>query len=167
MRVNARGTVVAAAAGMLALVLTGCGAGQDAATALNLPSVPGVNVDAADGSVLVRNAMITYQREGYPVGGEAPVRVWLVNQTDRPVSLVDASSQLAGVVTVDGGAEVAPGGVLELTLRAGDLRQPVAATGSLPLSLGFDNGVELTMRVPMAPPLRPEPRLPMDLGDGH
>lgn len=168
------GTRAAAAvvAGLMGLALAGCGAGQDAPTSLELPSVPGVNVQAEDGSVGVRNAHVIFDAEGYPAGGEAPVRLWLVNNTYQPVRLQQATSAEAGTVSLAGEVEIPPTGTLEATLQVGGLNRQVGTTDEnaeaaapLPLTLRFGNGAEIMIQVTMAPPDQAQPRQPMDLDD--
>jgi hypothetical protein len=167
MRRSTRSAAVTAAAGLLGLVLTGCGAGQDAQTSLTLPSVPGVNLDAADGSILIRNAYLVFDADGYPVAGEAPIQVWIYNTTSRPVRLTGlASPQGAESVETDGAVVIPPGGFVHPTLQAAGLRRSLNGTSTLPLHLTFDNGVELAMEVPMAPPLADQPRTPA-VADDH
>ncbi|MFS8498426.1 MAG: hypothetical protein FWJ70_09340 [Micromonosporaceae bacterium] len=166
MRKRSRGAAIVAAA-LLGLGLAGCGAGQDAPTSRVVPAVPGVNVDAEDGSVVVRNALVPYQPQGYRVGGQVPVEMRIVNQGLEPVRLVSASSEQAARAQIAGEAVIPPGVATPLTLRLGDLRAAVNATSRIPLVLRFDNGVELSMQVPVAPPERPEHRTPMDLEQEH
>lgn len=162
----------AIAAGLLGAALAGCGAGQDAPTSLELPSVPGVAASAEDGSVLVRNAHVVFDPDGYPAGQEAPVRLWLANETYEPVRLLAASSAEAASVDVGGGIEVPPTSVVEATLRVSGLQRQLggtagdpATTAALPLTLSFDNDVELVLAVTMAPPMDAQPRQPLDLDD--
>lgn len=158
----------AIAAGVLGLVLAGCGAGQDALTAANQPSVPGVNASTEDNSILVRNAYVIFQEEGYPAGGQASVRLWLANQTGQPIRLVEAASPGAGgAASVDtgGAVQVPADGLVEAVLQVNGLRASLTPAGSLPLTLSFDNGAELALDLNVAPPLEDLPREPMDLSD--
>jgi copper(I)-binding protein len=167
MRNSTRGAA-AAVAGLVGLALAGCGAGQDALTSRTVPSVPGVNVDAEDGSVLVRNAVIVYRAGGYPVGGEAPVELHLINETPAPIRLVSASSDHAASVEFQGTVEIPPGQMLTATLVLTRLTEPVrGGDGSVPVDLRFDNDVELSLQVPAAPPLEPVPRTPMTFEEEH
>lgn len=71
-----------------ALLLSGCAAGQIAETAVKSSSIGGVNIDAPDGSVSVRNLSVPYPGiEGYPAGGSAPVEVGLYNNTNEPIAI--------------------------------------------------------------------------------
>jgi hypothetical protein len=148
---------VVAACGLLGVVLAGCGAGQDASTAQDLPSVPGVSA-SLDG-IAVRNATVP-AGGGYEVGGAAPIEFTLVNETDGVIRLVSAASELAASVEVAGGGTVAvPAfGLLPVTLDATGLVENLDGTSSLPLELTFDGSVVVSLDVPVAPPAVPEPR---------
>lgn len=164
-----RGVAVVAAAGLLGLMLAGCGTGQDAPTSLDLPSVPGVNVAAEDDSILIRNAHVEFSEEPYPAGGGAPVRMWLFNQTAEPIRLVEVTSvdEETGTfanVAIDEAIEVPPFGFMETTLQATSLRRTVTGVVSVPLTLAFDNDVELSIQVTMAP--APDGSLPRERMEG-
>lgn len=184
-----RATVVGAAAATLGLALTGCGAGQVAQTAEVLPPVPGLNVDveAPDGSIALRNVVVAYPGpEGYPLGEDATIELAIVNQTPGPVTLVAAGSDQAASVAVGAVAEQDPQGVVptptgtpgadvveipaagyvSTTLLASGLTEALNGTNALPLTLTFDNGATVALDVPMATPLSPEPREPIDLDEG-
>lgn len=167
MRTSTRGAAVVAAVGLLALVLAGCGAGRDAQTSLDLPSVPGVNVAADDGSVLVRNGAVVFSEDGYAAGEQAPVELWLVNTTDETVRLVEVTVEEAESVTFDE-IELAPASVVSTTLQATGLDQEFDFRHTLSLTLRFDNGAEISTPVPMAPPMDDRlPREPMTFEDDH
>ncbi|MFV2020592.1 hypothetical protein [Micromonospora sp. LOL_023] len=71
-----------------ALLLSGCAAGQIAETAVKSSSIGGVNIDAPDGSVSIRNLSVPYPGiEGYPAGGSVPVEVGLYNNTSEPIAI--------------------------------------------------------------------------------
>src|SRR3712207_4476777 len=75
-----------------AIALAGCSAGQVAETALKRSSVPGVNVDNANGSVPVRNLWVQYPgTQGYAAGEDAPLEVGLYNQTRQPITVLVSS----------------------------------------------------------------------------
>ncbi|HEY8474608.1 MAG TPA: hypothetical protein VIL37_18485 [Natronosporangium sp.] len=163
--------VAGLAAGTL---LAGCGAGPDAATGETRPSIPGVDADAGD--IHVRNAVVTFNPEGYAPGEDAPVTLSIGNVGQDTVRLVGVTSESAGSVTVasvtqvglvsppPGGApggqqvEVAPGQLVAVTLTATGLREPLTGAAVLPLTLTFDTGAELALEVPVAPPDQPLPR---------
>lgn len=163
---------VVAAAAALAVALAGCGAGQDASTSRQLPSVPGVNAASEEATVLVRNAHVVFDADGYDVGDDAPVRLWLVNDTRDPIRLTQATSEQAGSVDIGGGVEIPPEGVVDATLTATGVNRPLGVNSDaietvqpLPLSLAFSNDVEMDLQLTMAPPMEAQPRQQMDLDD--
>lgn len=151
---------VVAAAGLLAAVLAGCGAGQDAATARDRSSVPGVNA-GLDG-VEIRNANVPASVDGeeYAVGDTVPIEFSLVNDTGAAIRLVGASSEWAESVEVAGGDTVAlpASGLRTVTLEATGLTEPLNATESLPLELDFGGDLVMSLEVPVVPPDAPLPR---------
>jgi hypothetical protein len=122
-RSTLRGAVVLAASGALAVVLSGCGAGQVTQTENQQPPVDGVNAASDDGTILLRNAAFAYPGpDGYRVGGTAPLRLRLLNKGDRAVRLVAVDSE-GGTVTLAAGGSGAPS-------AAGGSAAPSAAGGS-------------------------------------
>lgn len=190
-----RRVAVAATSGLLGLALIGCGATQNAATAHDRPSVPGVNV--SDAGVSARNAIIEFSPEGYAVGENAPIQVALINDTNEPVRLVEVSSPAAQSVTVadativtlpqpdpadpdvadpqptdpaEAAQEIAlgPQGFITATFELTGLTEELGLAAVTPLQLTFDNGAELSLMVPVAPPLAPQERGEhLDVGHGH
>jgi copper(I)-binding protein len=157
---------------LAAFALAGCGAGPDAQTSQIVPAIAGVNADA--GEILVRNAVVPFAAEGYPRGGDAPLEFSIANTGREPVRLMRLSSEGAGSVTVTsatpigaptsspgGGTgttvEVVPGELVAVVLELTGLREGLNGTGSIPVTLTFDNGTELPLAVPMATPLDPLP----------
>lgn len=107
----ARGAAVAALAAAMSAGLAGCGAGQISRTAETEPSIVGVNVDAPDQSVLIRDAAVAFPGpEGYPAGARAPITMVIFNETPTAVRLLQARSEL-GPVTIEppGASPAAPG----------------------------------------------------------
>ncbi len=105
----ARLVALSALAGLgAAAVLAGCGAGQLAQTANELPGVPGINVNVGqDGAIQLRNIVIQYNNPvGYPAGGSAPLVVRIFNSGQQPVSLVGVDAPgVATRVALVGGAQ--------------------------------------------------------------
>ncbi len=86
-----------------AMLLTGCGAGQDAQTASKEPSVPGVSADLK--GIAVRNVQIAYpdrETRTYPRGGDAPLEVRIFNSSTETDALVRVSSEIAEEVVLVG-----------------------------------------------------------------
>jgi copper(I)-binding protein len=188
-RKQTRRVLLATASGLLGLALAGCGAGLDAPTSQTLESVPGVDADVA--GIAVRNALVPFAAGGYAPGEDAPLQLWVVNNNQEPVRLVAASAESVGSVTVTRAVQVgapagpeaveptepagtagpelavAPGALVSATLQLTGLGQPLDGTALLPVTLTFDNGAAVSLEVSMAPPLDPQPREPMDLGEEH
>jgi copper(I)-binding protein len=165
--------VVLVTGALAALVLAGCGAGQDAATARTRPSIPGVDANAGD--IQVRNAVVEFSSEGYAPGDDALVTLSIANDGEVPVTLTRASSDGAASVTVAGATQVgavsptsgagltpqvqvAPGQLFAVTLQLTDLRLAVNGATAIPVTLTFDGGVDVPLAVPMDTPAEPQPR---------
>jgi copper(I)-binding protein len=83
-----------------ALVVAGCGAGQNVQTEVE-PAVNG-NFGQA-GPILIRDAQFAYPPDGtYPGGGSAPLIVTIVNSGSGDDELVEVSSPVAGDVAITG-----------------------------------------------------------------
>jgi len=106
----ARGAAVAALAALMSAGLAGCGAGQISRTAETEASIVGVNVDAPDQSILIRDAAVTFPGpEGYPAGARAPITMVIFNETPSAVRLLQARSELGQVsIELPGVAPVTP-----------------------------------------------------------
>ncbi|GAA4594168.1 hypothetical protein BJY16_001238 [Actinoplanes octamycinicus] len=86
--VTRRAALVAGVATVGVIALAGCSAGQVAETALLDTPIAGVNAQAVDGSVFVRNAQVQYNgTEGYAKGENAPLELSLYNQTEAEVTV--------------------------------------------------------------------------------
>jgi hypothetical protein len=74
-------------------LLAGCSAGQLAETSLEVSAVggsSGQSVVAEPNQVIsIRNATIDYRAGGYQTGQTAPLTLWVVNDTNVPVTLSD------------------------------------------------------------------------------
>jgi copper(I)-binding protein len=87
------------------LALSACGAGQQAQTAQQQSAISGVNGEAGDGRVALRNALIPFAgSQGFQQGGNAPMAVSIFNNGLNTVKLVDVSAQDASDVVLVGGA---------------------------------------------------------------
>jgi copper(I)-binding protein len=181
---------VAAVAGLISLGLAGCGASQTAATANQLPSVPGLNL--TEGDVAVRNLLVPYSLDGYPTGSDVPVVMSIFNEsTSQQVRLVEVSSPLSSSVSIVDVTEVrypvlpgqadpnapvpeqqpevtfAAGEFAHVTVQVSQVNAPVRADGGVPVELRFDNGVEFVVVAPIAPPLEPLDRAEPANNVGH
>jgi copper(I)-binding protein len=91
-----RWTAVLSAAG---LALTGCGAGNRAATSEMGTAISGINVDVGD--LALRDLRVDFGQRGvYLEGQAAPLRVWIDNQGDEPIVLEAVESPVAEAVTL-------------------------------------------------------------------
>ncbi|QJY49049.1 hypothetical protein [Pseudonocardia broussonetiae] len=162
--------------------LTGCGAGQQAATANQLTSSPGSV--AAVGSLQVRDAQIAWSGavpgdEVYAVGEDAPLQLTIVNTTDAGPggadTLVSLSSPIASSGLIVGDATIPDGNVLtagydqpvastvtegarEVELTLLDLTTPVRAGMTYPVVLTFADAGELRLQIGVENPSILPPR---------
>jgi copper(I)-binding protein len=116
-------TVVPAAAGLgLALLLTGCGAGQITQTDTQVAAVNGANGEV--GEMAVRNAELAFPANSaqgvYQPGSTAPLIVTIVNTGLTEDTLIGVSTPAAESVTIDGsptGSRAIPGGFAVISGR--------------------------------------------------
>jgi hypothetical protein len=108
-RIRRAGPITAAVA---VTALMGCSAGQVTQTSSGVSSVSGLNTQTDDGSVLIRNLMVSYRgTAGYPAGATAPLELLLFNQTGEPVT-VSISSRPSDA---DVQADIVSAGSVEVT----------------------------------------------------
>lgn len=98
-----------------ALALSGCGAGQVASTAEQVPAVAGANAGA--GPIAVRDAVIVFGEdvEGgsvYTRGAEAPLSMTITNQGGEADRIIGVTSPWATEVVVGGTTEIPAGRAL-------------------------------------------------------
>ena len=104
-RSNRRPLVAGALAVFAALatgLLSGCGSGQIAQTAQIEAAVTGVDAQASDRAVFIRDALVDYPGPtGYRAGSDAPLTLWIFNTTQKAVRLVGvtAAEQDAGQIS--------------------------------------------------------------------
>lgn len=93
------GVRLVAALAAAGLALTGCSAGQNAATGETQTAISGVNADA--GQLALRDLQVEFGESGtYPEGGQAPLRLWIDNRGAEPVVLESVTSPIAEAVTL-------------------------------------------------------------------
>ena len=116
------GRLAAASAGAAAIaatiLLSGCSAGQIAATAQVVSAVPGgsTRVDVPDptdlnSAILVQNVTVAYNGpDGYVAGANAPLAMRIINQTQSPIRVTPGDATLLGskVVVPGNGATPEP-----------------------------------------------------------
>ncbi|MEV6600541.1 hypothetical protein AB0M36_27375 [Actinoplanes sp. NPDC051346] len=150
-------TGVAAA---VALVGSGCSAGQVAETALKRASNPGVNVDSSDGSVVIRNLSVQYSGvAGYAAGADAPLELGIYNQTRQAITVLvssQPSTDQAGSKGVVAARQVGlvGGGAAKPAAPPTAIPEP---SGSRPSGNSDDHNGE---QVPSAGPNAPAPGQP-------
>ncbi|MFI6823573.1 hypothetical protein ACIBJE_21920 [Micromonospora sp. NPDC050187] len=104
-RGSRRAAVLLAGAAATGLLVSGCGTGQIAETAVKEPSVQGVNTGTPDGTYLVRGLVVDFPGgEGYPAGGDAPLSVVLYNDTPDPVTVTVSTDSAREIVLAGAGA---------------------------------------------------------------
>lgn len=165
---NSRRVTVLAVAGAFALTpaIAGCGAGHEPETARPTQLTEGVNVSTKTG-VEVRNLFVLGPGSGQKLapGASAPVYAFVVNNStdDQPDRLLAVGSP-----AFQQGAQIAGGGV-GLPVRQpvqlggqtpGQPAQPIVLAGltqtliggeSIPLTLRFQRGGDITTLVPVVP----------------
>jgi copper(I)-binding protein len=155
LRARSTRAVVGVGAALGALALAGCGAGQISQTSNQESGSDGVNAGIST-PVVVRNAVIAYggtATDGtvYPVGGSAPLQMYIVNQGNEIDRLVSASSPAAASVQVSGETEV-PGGQVLIVEGA-----PQAETGPATSTSTAQRPRRMTPLPPPPPPPPPPP----------
>lgn len=138
MRIAMAHSRAAVAAVALAVLLTGCGAGQAAQTAAQATNSGGANGQV--GQIHVEDAQITYagpvpEPEVYLPGEDAALQVTIVNTGDGADRLIGVSSPVATSVRVVGETRM-PGGQ---TLTAG-YEDPAAS-----ITLPYANAIDITL----------------------
>jgi len=133
------------------------------------PTPVGVNVDAPDHSVAVRNLLLPEPpANGYPAGGSAPVAVEVWNNTPKPISLTAATvAGTSPAILVSTGETPAatasttfeviipPDANVTLSQQAGRfllircVPVTLAAGTAVPMTFTFNNGVTLSAQVPV------------------
>lgn len=149
---------------LVALVVTGCGAGQNTQTSSQAGVSEGVNGDV--GAIALRNVLMPHspaQKAGYPPGANVPLLATFVNQGTNPDELVAVTSPAAGQVSVSGATRLPPGrnvvstidqaapvsplvsGYLHIVLSTTQAVRPGLDT---PVTFQFRNAGQVTLPVP-------------------
>jgi copper(I)-binding protein len=181
-----RPTAIALAGGVAlgAVLLAGCGAGQQAQTSEQTSAVAGANTQV--GNIAIRNAEIAYpdtipaSANVYPVGGTAPVEMVIVNQGTAADRLVSGTSPL-GTVQLEGDTSLPAGralvagtdestqetpGAAPIKMAITGLRQDIRSGLSYPLVLTFQQAGSVTVELPVAPPKEPREDQPAEAAVG-
>ncbi|HTF55578.1 MAG TPA: copper chaperone PCu(A)C [Pseudonocardia sp.] len=149
---------------LVALVVAGCGAGQDTQTASQVSAADGVNGDV--GAIALRNVLMPHspaQRAGFPPGANLPVLATFVNVGRSPDELVAVTSPAADRVSVSGATRLPPGRNVVSTidearpispLVSGNLHIVLTTTQAVrpglntPVTFQFRNAGQVTLPVP-------------------
>jgi len=126
-----RSTRSAVVAAVLSVgLLSGCSAGQIAQTAQVQPGVPGLNTQAPDRKVYLRNVTVDYPGpKGYAPGANAPLTLWIFNNTTDPVTLTGVEGP-GQVVVSAGDNKAAPCVVPRSATPVPPTSAPPSASGS-------------------------------------
>lgn len=138
-------------------VLTGCAAGQIAQTADQIANLDGAQ--GTVGQVGVMNALLaTPDGTDYPKGSEAPLKLWVSNDSETPDTLTGITTD-AGTVTISGTATVPAGSVIQIggsgatiTATVTDLTRALHYGISVPMTFSFAHAGELQLNVPIEIP---------------
>ncbi|GIH08384.1 hypothetical protein Rhe02_64510 [Rhizocola hellebori] len=156
---------------MAAAVLAGCGTGKYSQTAQQVAPVPGYSqnfsIAQPPGSVGVSNAHLPYPGVGgYKAGAEAPLELWLYNNTQNPLTVVVTSE--AG--TVEDNKTIVPvGGLVKPEMTITGLKNDIKPGESLTITIEFVGYVKTEAVLPVSSPEEALPRSPMQApaGEGH
>lgn len=116
-----------------AVAVAGCGAGQITQTSRQVAAVEGANTTS--GQISLRNATIKFDEpaEGaaiYPVGGNAPLEMVIVNSGAEVDRLVAASSPVAASVEISGVLRIPGGQALNIEGAPAPVVAPLPAEGT-------------------------------------
>jgi hypothetical protein len=115
----------AAALAVAGLALAGCGANRSAQTGDTSAAISGIDVDA--GAIAMRDMQVDFGERGfYLEGGQAPLRIWMDNQSTESVVLEAVTSPVADAVIL------ATDVVVEETPGAGESATPSADASESP-----------------------------------
>jgi hypothetical protein len=164
-------SITLAIATLATAALAGCGTGMYSQTADQVAPVPGYSqtyniADQSGGTVGVRNAHLPYPGlEGFKAGSDVQIKLWLFNNTQKPVTVVVTSDEgtLKEEVIIPSAQLAAP----EMSLVA--LKTDIKPGQSLPIKIEFVGHVVMEAILPVAPPQEALPRspLPGPEGEGH
>jgi len=141
--------LVAASVGVVGIIaagaLAGCGAGQISETATIVSAVPGNSLsvpvptkDNPNGALLFKNVTVDYNDvAGYPVGGTAPLSVWIANQSTEPVTVTAGDAQLVDPTKA---SQLSPLGAMTLAGGEVALASANSAPTTEPASPGTPGG---------------------------
>ncbi len=158
------------AAALTLVLMNGCSAGQITQTSSQVSGVDGASGQAGD--IVIRDAAIAAPdrpqgEAAYLPGGDAPLKMVIVNEGSAPDRLVSASSPFANTVTITGDASLPgyqalavgqPGavtlpGTKRIDMVLTGLRGPLKSGGVLyEVTLFFERAGPLRLQIPVANP---------------
>ncbi|GAA1676611.1 hypothetical protein GCM10009830_24130 [Glycomyces endophyticus] len=150
--ITARRAAAIAIAGAAAATLSACGAGQETQTDLKVSAIAGVNVD--EGDLALRDLQVEFDSaEGYAVGDDAALRVWIGNEGTEEVSLTGVAVFASEDEAAQGAAEV---GTVTYVDPAAPVEEPTESPGGA-TPTGEDGQTDGTETASEAPsPQEPE-----------
>ena len=119
-----------------ASALAGCSAGQIAETAIKVAAIPGV--DAAAGSVAIRNVVVSFPAEGYTwaAGSNVPLQLTLINNGDTGDRLTSVTSDLSSSVVLQEVPEGGQASVGPTETPSASVSESVSPSAGAPISSG-------------------------------
>jgi hypothetical protein len=98
--ITVRRAAAIAIAGAAATALSACGAGLNTQTDEKVAAIAGVNID--EGNLNLRDLQVEFSSyEGYAVGDDAPLRLWIGNEGAEEVTLDSITTDVGTVTYVD------------------------------------------------------------------
>lgn len=163
-------SITLAMAVLAAAALTGCGSDKFAQTSEQVAPVPGFSLDhktntTPPGIIGVRNAHLPYPgTDGYKAGSDAPVSLWLFNNTRFPMKVVITSPD-ATVKAPE--IEIPPAGAVAPEVVLTGLRRDIDTASNIEAVIEFVGEHKMTIQLPVAPPDQPGPRITMEAPGEH
>jgi copper(I)-binding protein len=153
----ARIRLIPAVGAALALILSGCAAGQISQTAMQVAAVDGANGTA--GPVGIRNVRFAPTENGsYPAGADLPVKLWVSNAANTADTLTAVSTPAAAKVEISGNADFAPQTLVEISdstevkITVSGLSAALPYGHSIPMTFTFQQAGAVTVNVPIEIP---------------
>ncbi|WP_232805756.1 hypothetical protein [Glycomyces xiaoerkulensis] len=188
MALTARRAAALAVAAAATVGLSACGAGQVTHTDTKQAAIAGVNVDHGD--IALRDLQVEFSSaDGYEAGGEAPLRIWIGNEGQEPVSLESVVTDGAQAVAFCPGDEAASGCTADFApieiasedyvrldsnvdgadyLRLEGLAEPLVSGQAIGVTFVFSGGREVPVDVPVGQATeQEEPEYEEHPGLGH
>ncbi len=141
----------------LALVLSGCAAGQVSQTANQVAAIDGAN--GTVGSLGVRDVLfVSTQTGGYKAGADLPMRLWVSNSSVTPDTLTGISSPAATTIQIEGAADIPAQSLVQFTTDSAvkitlmGLTQDLPYGHSIPLTFTFATAGSVQVNVPIEIP---------------